>query len=78
MKFATTLANTRSCKGIELLKLAFLAQVAYKINQVDIQLQLTKFMQKETIAIGLWRVGIACQCHKDKCVWLVKEPLNSI
>jgi hypothetical protein len=35
-------------------------------------------MQKETIAIGLWRVSITCQYHKDKCAWLVKEPLNSI
>jgi hypothetical protein len=40
MKFVTTLTNTRTCKGIETLKLTFLAQVAYKINQVNIQLQL--------------------------------------
>jgi hypothetical protein len=35
-------------------------------------------MQKETVAFGLQRAGITCQYHRDKCVWLVKEPLNSI
>ncbi len=40
MKFATTLENTSTCGGIEALKLVFLTHVTYKINQINIQLQL--------------------------------------
>jgi hypothetical protein len=35
MKFATTLANTSTCGGIEALKLEFLRQETYKINQIN-------------------------------------------
>jgi hypothetical protein len=38
IKFATTLANTRTYGGIEPLKLTVSMQVIYKINQVSIQL----------------------------------------
>jgi hypothetical protein len=37
MKFATTLANTSTCGGIEALNLVFLTQATYKINQINIK-----------------------------------------
>jgi hypothetical protein len=53
MMFATTLANTSTCGGIEALKLVFLTQATYKINQINIKLQLKKFMQRKTNATRL-------------------------
>jgi ligand-binding sensor protein len=78
MKFATTLANTSTCGGIEALKLEFLRQVTYKINQINIQLQLKKFMQRKTNATRLWEASIICQYHGNKGVWIVNQLLNLI
>jgi hypothetical protein len=41
--------NTSTCGGIEPLKLAFLAQVAYDVNQVSIRFQLHKLIQEEKL-----------------------------
>jgi hypothetical protein len=35
-------------------------------------------MQKETLAIGLWKVDQTYQQNGNQVVWLVKQPYNLI
>jgi hypothetical protein len=64
MKFAIIVVNINTCRIIEPLKLAFLAQVTY--NQPNSHTS-RKNAKRKTIAIGVLKI-----------VWLVKQPLHSI